>query len=152
MRRSSPFWMSAVLSAVFAAPLCSQTFAETPSAGSGDAPAAASSGTPAAPGGGAPGPKILHTIPEDGLGEEMFPASSRLVRDIVAVRQDEDLVICIAGCIPNRDRVVYAQPSDKGFKHAADASHAGQQDSAAATRSELVPTSGEPAKDAPAAN
>ncbi len=52
------------------------------------------------------------TVPEDGAGVDDFPASSRLVRDVLKSRPDEDLIICVAGCRPGNDRVVYAQPSD----------------------------------------
>lgn len=52
------------------------------------------------------------TVPEDGGGAEDFPASSRLVRDVLKARPTEDLIICVAGCRPGNDRVVYAQPSD----------------------------------------
>jgi len=34
------------------------------------------------------------------------------MRDIVTKRPNEDLIICIAGCRPGADRVVYAQPMD----------------------------------------
>ena len=56
--------------------------------------------------------KTLNSIPLDGTGEEDIPASSRLVRDLVAAHPQEDLVICIAGCRPGYDRVIYAQPAD----------------------------------------
>jgi hypothetical protein len=52
------------------------------------------------------------TVPEDGSGADDFPASSRLVRDILQTRASEDLIICVAGCRPGNDRVVYSQPSD----------------------------------------
>ncbi|HMN37424.1 MAG TPA: hypothetical protein PKD49_06895 [Hyphomicrobium sp.] len=53
----------------------------------------------------------MNTIPEDGSADD-FPASSRLVRDLVAAHPNEDLVICVAGCNPVRDRVIYSQPAD----------------------------------------
>lgn len=53
----------------------------------------------------------LHTVPEDGA-EDDFPASSRLVRDLISARPNEDLVICVAGCRPGADRVIFAQPAD----------------------------------------
>lgn len=52
------------------------------------------------------------TVPEDGVGVDDFPASSRLVRDVIKSRPSEDLIICVAGCRPGNDRVVYAQPSE----------------------------------------
>lgn len=57
-------------------------------------------------------PASLYTVPEDGSGVDDIPASSRLVRDILAQRSNEDLIICIAGCRPGADRVVYSQPAD----------------------------------------
>lgn len=57
-------------------------------------------------------PKIMHTIPEDGMGDTGIPASSRLVRHLLGVHPNEDLVICIAGCRPGADRVVHAVPAD----------------------------------------
>jgi len=56
--------------------------------------------------------KIKRSVPEDGMGVQDIPASSRLVRDILAARPHEDLVICIAGCNEGIDRVIYAQPAD----------------------------------------
>lgn len=72
----------------------------------GNAPSAPSSGGAAVQG------KILHTVPEDDLGAEDLTSSNRLVRDIIAKRSGEDLIICIAGCRNDVDRVVYAQPID----------------------------------------
>ena len=119
MRTSAPAWVLAAISAALFIPITGSAFADA----SKGAPAGAhggaggASGKPAdakpnlTPGGGG-GPKILHTIPLDGGGSEEIPASSRLVRDVVAVHPHEDLVICIAGCKPGQDRVVYAQPAD----------------------------------------
>lgn len=69
---------------------------------------------PAAAAAAAPGtkPVSLNTVPEDGAGNDDIPASSRLVRDILVQRSNEDLIICIAGCRPGADRVVYSQPAD----------------------------------------
>lgn len=53
----------------------------------------------------------LSTGPEDGAVDD-FPASSRLVRDLISARPNEDLVICVAGCRPGADRVIFAQPAD----------------------------------------
>ena len=66
----------------------------------------------ASPQGAAVKPGLPATIPEDGSGADDFPASSRLVRDILKTRPSEDLIICIAGCRPGNDRVVYAQPAE----------------------------------------
>jgi hypothetical protein len=72
-------------------------------------PAAAANSSPSRPTQG----KILYTIPEDGMGSnELVPASSRLVRDEVAAHPGEDLIICLAGCRPGPDRIVYSQPAD----------------------------------------
>lgn len=56
-------------------------------------------------------PKRMFTIPEDGAGEVTI-RPPKVVREILAKRPLEDLTICVAGCRPNRDLVVYAQPSD----------------------------------------
>jgi hypothetical protein len=61
-----------------------------------------------------PASKNLNTVPIDGLGPQVAKgADSRLVRQLMAARPNEDLVICVAGCFSGRDRVVYAQPIDK---------------------------------------
>src|SRR6185437_2651400 len=61
-----------------------------------------------------PAPKNLDSVPVDGLGPQVDEgANSRLVRQLMAARPNEDLVICVAGCFSGRDRVVYAQPIDK---------------------------------------
>jgi hypothetical protein len=55
--------------------------------------------------------KNLNTVPDDGLGPDAAKGSNnRLVRQLLAARPNEDLIICIAGCFSGRDRVVYAQP------------------------------------------
>ena len=55
--------------------------------------------------------KNLNTIPEDGLGaENVAGPDNLLVRQLLAARPKEDIVICVAGCFSGRDRVVYAQP------------------------------------------
>lgn len=57
--------------------------------------------------------KHLLTVPEDGMGDkEWLSGANRIVREIMAKRPDEDLVICVAGCVAP-DRVVYAQPAEK---------------------------------------
>ena len=73
----------------------------------------AKSATPAAAVYNAPAPQNMpHSIPEDGMGDIGVPASSRLVRQLLAAHPNQDMVICIAGCRPGVDRVVYAVPSD----------------------------------------
>ena len=42
-----------------------------------------------------------------------------LVRKLMAARPNEDLIICVAGCFSGRDRVVYAQPTEKQIPKAA---------------------------------
>lgn len=61
-----------------------------------------------------PEEKNLDTIPldETSFRDTAGPDSS-LVRRLLAARPNEDLVICVAGCFSGRDRVVYAQPTDK---------------------------------------
>ena len=78
-----------------------------------DAPAPTPSGTAAAPQAGAPSGKRLFTVPEDGMGDtHWLSGATRAVREIMLKRPNEDLVICVAGCIAKQDRVVYAQPSE----------------------------------------
>jgi hypothetical protein len=56
----------------------------------------------------------LNSVPEDGESiRRVSVPDSPFVKKILASRPDEDLVICIAGCYTDRDRVVYAQPSLK---------------------------------------
>ena len=71
-----------------------------------NAPASATEG--AAPGEA----KRLHTIPEDGVEGAEISAPNKFVRELMAKRPNEDMVVCIAGCFSNRDRVVYAQPTE----------------------------------------
>ncbi|MEQ1653524.1 MAG: hypothetical protein ABL897_13625 [Hyphomicrobium sp.] len=57
--------------------------------------------------------KQLHTIPEDGIGDNKWlSGATRAVREIMAKRPKEDLIICVAGCVETQDRVVYAQPTE----------------------------------------
>lgn len=57
--------------------------------------------------------KRLHTVPEDGMGnDDWLSGANSIVRAIITKRPDEDLIICVAGCVA-RDRVVYAQPAEK---------------------------------------
>lgn len=55
--------------------------------------------------------KRLHTVPEDDLVKD-HSIPPKFVRDLIATRPKEDLIICMAGCSPSRDRVIYAQPSE----------------------------------------
>ncbi len=62
----------------------------------------------------APKEKNLNTVPESSSSVESGPiVDSPFVKQILATRPNEDLVICIAGCFTGRDRIVYAQPSSK---------------------------------------
>ncbi|MGQ0458005.1 MAG: hypothetical protein ACT4OU_13215 [Hyphomicrobium sp.] len=53
--------------------------------------------------------KQLHTIPEDGETTGAFDFVPKWLRALLDSRPNEDLIVCIAGCSPNRDRVVYAR-------------------------------------------
>ncbi|MFN0218886.1 MAG: hypothetical protein ACKVP4_08755 [Hyphomicrobium sp.] len=57
--------------------------------------------------------KQLHTIPEDGETVGAFDFVPRWLRALLDSRPNEDLIVCIAGCSPNRDRVVYARLKEK---------------------------------------
>ena len=144
MRRSKLTWVTAALAALLAVPAHGGTIADEGNAPAADSPPSSETKssakaaneakapaevTPQASESGASssetvnematgGEKVLHTIPEDGGADDLFPASSRLVRDLVAVRPKEDLIICIAGCVQGVDRVVYSQPSDPHRKPA----------------------------------
>ncbi len=54
--------------------------------------------------------KKLNTIPEDGIPGADLLVPNKLVRDFMAKRPNEDLIICVAGCYSHRDKIVYAQP------------------------------------------
>lgn len=127
-----------------------------------DAPAPAS----AEPAAAAQPAKRLHTVPEDGLGDDHWlSGATRIVREILAQRPNEDLVICVAGCVPKQDRVVYAQPAEAPSKPANVVSDAtpvapkateepaaqapARADAVDAKRMEFVPTAGNTA-DTPA--
>jgi hypothetical protein len=61
--------------------------------------------------------KNLNTVPEDGLGSDAWwSGSTRTVREILQRRPNEDLVICIGGCVERLDRVVFAQASEPTAK------------------------------------
>lgn len=65
----------------------------------------------AAPAGAAE--KNLNTIPEDGMGNDTWMSgATRLVREILQKRPNEDLVICIGGCVDRMGRVVFAQAAE----------------------------------------
>lgn len=57
--------------------------------------------------------KQLHTIPEDGETTGAFDFVPKWLRALLDSRPNEDLIVCIAGCSPNRDRVVYARLKEK---------------------------------------
>ncbi|HML28839.1 MAG TPA: hypothetical protein PKE16_08380 [Hyphomicrobium sp.] len=62
-------------------------------------------------------PGNLNSVPEDGTASRDLPGSDgALVKQILAARPNEDVVICIAGCYSGRNRVVYAQPSVKALR------------------------------------
>jgi hypothetical protein len=63
----------------------------------------------------------LNTVPEDGLGNEAWlSGATRIVREITLKRPNEDLVICIGGCLDKQARVVFAQPAEIVSKKPAD--------------------------------
>ncbi len=111
MRRSNLTWVTAALAAVLSFPAPKAVLADEAAAPTAETspPADAAAPEPQLATGGE---KVLHTVPLDGGGDDLFPASSRLVRDLVKVRPKEDLIICIAGCNLGADRVVYSQPID----------------------------------------
>ena len=91
----------------------------------GDAPgkpgAPANAGAPAAPSAEAPASsdlspgkmpasiKRLSTIPDDGMPSVEAPIPSKFVRDLIAAHPNEDLIICVAGCFANRDKIIFSQ-------------------------------------------
>lgn len=104
-----------------------------------DAPSSAPTETAAQS--GQPGGKRLHTVPEDGLGDEQWlSGATQLVRDVLLKRPKEDLVICVAGCVSKQDRVVYAQPADLAVKRSADVQSDASPATDAGKRSEFVPS------------
>ncbi len=115
MRNATLSWVSMALAVAFSLPAAEAAFADTSADGSPpDASPARTNPTTGGGGGGGGGStqgKIIRN-PDDSSTPD-FPASSRLVRDIVATRPNEDLIICIAGCRPGQDRVIYAQPLDR---------------------------------------
>ena len=120
--------------------------------------------------------KNLNTIPEDGMGDETWlSGATRTVRELQAARPKEDMVICIAGCIPSMNRVVFSQealpPLPKPVDTMSDAAPAAAPDTNVETpadskatdaapaaqkaeddkKPEFVPSMSEPKTDAPAA-
>ena len=57
--------------------------------------------------------KNLNSVPLDGFGSQADIGSTPLILQLTAARPNEDLVICVAGCFTDRDRVVYAKPADR---------------------------------------
>lgn len=93
-------WGSVVLSA---SALLSSWHSGLASAADGAAPVASAQ---------QPGGKTsLYTVPEDGAPADDVPAGSRIVRSLLASHPGQDLTICIAGCRPDMDPIVYAQPT-----------------------------------------
>jgi hypothetical protein len=59
----------------------------------------------------------LNSVPEDGTTLSSTQATdSPLVKQILASRPNEDLVICIAGCYSGANRVIFAQPSTAALR------------------------------------
>jgi hypothetical protein len=100
------------------APAAEQPAAESsqpasPDAPSADAPASDTSANASPDTPTATPVKNLESIPADGLGDTAWlSGATRIVREITQKRPNEDLVICIAGCVERQDRVVFAQPSE----------------------------------------
>lgn len=85
-------------------------------------------------------PKQLNTVPEDGLPRDDDSMLPRWLRDLKAKYPTEDLIVCMAGCSPHRDRIIYSRPAET------------TDVPMAAQKSSFVPTSGDakPATPAPA--
>ena len=98
---ASSIFVSAALLAAFTHTASAETANAAP-----DAPAKAGAAAEASK-------KPLHTVPEDGMvTPNPMAATTKAVRDMLMARSKEDLVICIAGCNPWFEHVVYAQPSE----------------------------------------
>jgi hypothetical protein len=113
MRRSPRSFGPAILAAFLAFMPVTGVFAED-----GEFDATGTDDSQIKPAGAAADPqhtgKNLNTIPEDGLdAENVAGPDNLLVRQLLAARPKEDIVICVAGCFSGRDRVVYAQPAEK---------------------------------------
>lgn len=104
LRKSARVSGRLVMSAAISWTLIPIAVADAPS------PAASQASTPAADEAKF---KKLHTVPEDGIGDEHWlSGATNFVREVMAKRPNEDLVICVAGCLAKQDRVVYAQPAE----------------------------------------
>ena len=110
MRNATLSWVSMALAVAFSFPAANLAFADASADGS-PPDASPSQRNPTTGGGGSTQGKIVRNVDDSSTPD--YPASSRLVRDIVATRPNEDLIICIAGCRPGQDRVIYAQPVDR---------------------------------------
>lgn len=101
--------------------------------------------------------KKLNTIPEDGMGDkEWLGGLTRVAREIMAKRPNEDLIICIAGCVETQDRVVFAQPAEpvrpKPVDMYSDAAPVNVEPAAATSQADQPkPVDAKPAADKPAA-
>ncbi|WP_423415236.1 hypothetical protein RLW55_20570 [Hyphomicrobium sp. B1] len=115
MRSSSRSIGFAALLSVFVVLPVSAAFAE--SADVENSTADGDQFDPAGPDSYVPKPGNLNSVPEDGASLRSLPGTdSPLVKQILAARPNEDLVICIAGCYAGRNRVVYAQPSSSALR------------------------------------
>ncbi len=56
--------------------------------------------------------KRLHTIPEDGDPDPAKGSIPGWLRALLDSRGNEDVIVCVAGCSPHRDRVVHAMTKD----------------------------------------
>lgn len=56
--------------------------------------------------------KRLHTIPEDGEPDPAKGAMPQWLRALLDSRGNEDVIVCVAGCSPHRDRVVHAMAKE----------------------------------------
>ena len=110
MRNAALSWVSMALAVAFSLP-AGLALADASADGSPPDASPGHSNPTTGGGGGSTQGKIVRN-PDDSSTPD-FPASSRLVRDIVATRPNEDLIICIAGCRPGQDRVIYTQPLDR---------------------------------------
>ena len=110
--RCSRSWGPAALAILLAMPLTGALAEDA------EMESASAEGSQLAPAGSAADPQNtannLNTIPEDGMGSpNRAGPENAFIRQLIASRPNEDLVICVAGCFSERDRVVYAQPADK---------------------------------------
>ena len=95
--------------------------------------------------------KPLYTVPEDGMGDTTWlSGATRIVREITLKRPHEDLVICIAGCNPKLERVVYAQPAEIVTKKPTDVATQGSPAAASAPAVAPAPVAAQPEAAMPA--